>query len=148
MSAKPHPKMQFCHRSAARLRAASPGSVSDRPAAPGHSPKLHTRGILYAPDCILNPGGLINIYMELDGYLKECVTGTTRDAPLGWSCAFTIFSEHLIPTRRAECQLAEERAAKKRLVGARPTLKSRPPAARKSQPTKGGDSSSFTDLRK
>jgi glutamate dehydrogenase/leucine dehydrogenase len=32
---------------------------------------LQTRGILYAPDFIVNSGGVINVAVELEGYSEE-----------------------------------------------------------------------------
>ncbi|SJZ90417.1 leucine dehydrogenase [Cetobacterium ceti] len=36
-----------------------------------HGNMLKERGILYAPDYVINAGGLINVYHELNGYNKE-----------------------------------------------------------------------------
>jgi len=33
-----------------------------------HGPALHERGILYAPDYVINAGGLINVYGEINGW--------------------------------------------------------------------------------
>ncbi len=38
-----------------------------------HGPMLREKGILYAPDFVINAGGLINVYNELIGYKKENV---------------------------------------------------------------------------
>ena len=34
---------------------------------------LKERGILYAPDFVINAGGVINVYHELHGYRREAV---------------------------------------------------------------------------
>jgi leucine dehydrogenase len=36
-----------------------------------HAPMLEQRGILYAPDYVINAGGLINVANELEGYRQE-----------------------------------------------------------------------------
>lgn len=36
-----------------------------------HGHELHDRGILYAPDFVINGGGLINVYGELNGWAPE-----------------------------------------------------------------------------
>ena len=36
-----------------------------------HGPALHEREILYAPDYVINAGGLINVYGELNGWTAE-----------------------------------------------------------------------------
>lgn len=36
-----------------------------------HGPALHERGTLYAPDYVINAGGLINVYGELNGWPAE-----------------------------------------------------------------------------
>jgi leucine dehydrogenase len=36
-----------------------------------HGPALHQRGILYAPDYVINAGGLINVYGELNDWTAD-----------------------------------------------------------------------------
>ena len=36
-----------------------------------HGQMLHDRGICYAPDFVINAGGLMNVYEELEGYNRE-----------------------------------------------------------------------------
>jgi len=38
---------------------------------PVHGPALDERGILYAPDYVINAGGLINVYGEIEGWSPE-----------------------------------------------------------------------------
>lgn len=49
------------------------GSANNQLAADRHGDMLHARGILYAPDYVVNAGGLINIAQELhpNGYSRE-----------------------------------------------------------------------------
>ena len=43
-----------------------------------HGPELIKKGILYAPDFLINAGGLINVAAELDGYNRERVMGNVE----------------------------------------------------------------------
>src|SRR5438067_9390854 len=47
------------------------GAANNQLAAPEHGEQLQELGILYAPDYIINAGGLINISDELRGYDRE-----------------------------------------------------------------------------
>jgi leucine dehydrogenase len=47
------------------------GSANNQLASPALADVLAARGILYAPDFIVNSGGLINVAMELTGYDRE-----------------------------------------------------------------------------
>lgn len=38
---------------------------------PGHGERIHSREILYAPDYVINPGGIINVHCEIDGSYSE-----------------------------------------------------------------------------
>jgi glutamate dehydrogenase/leucine dehydrogenase len=46
------------------------GSANNQLAGRGDAERLQRRGILYAPDFVVNAGGLINVYEELRGYSK------------------------------------------------------------------------------
>ncbi len=41
-----------------------------------HGEMIKDKGILYAPDFLINAGGVINVYMELEGYNRERAYGT------------------------------------------------------------------------
>ena len=43
-----------------------------------HGPMLVEKGILYAPDFLINAGGLINVAAEFDGYNRERVMGNVE----------------------------------------------------------------------
>jgi leucine dehydrogenase len=63
-------------RVAAEMRAAIVcGSANNQLAAPVLADVLDARGILYAPDFIVNSGGLINVALELTGYDRELAAG-------------------------------------------------------------------------
>jgi leucine dehydrogenase len=47
------------------------GSANNQLERPEHGTALHDAGILYAPDYVINAGGLINVADELQGYHPE-----------------------------------------------------------------------------
>jgi leucine dehydrogenase len=74
-----------------------------------HGDMLHERGILYAPDYVINAGGLINVYGELQGWTPERsmrkageIYGTLLDI-------YELAKERGIPTYQAADRLAERR---------------------------------------
>ena len=77
-----------------------------------HGEALHTRGVLYAPDFVINAGGLINVYNELTGYKKERALRMTRGIYLNMMRVFEIAKSESIPTHRAADRVAEERIGK------------------------------------
>ena len=73
---------------------------------------LHDRGILYAPDYIINAGALINVADEIYGYDRERAlrkTGAIKDVLL---TVFAAAKEGGIPTYLAADRFAEERIEK------------------------------------
>lgn len=80
---------------------------------------LHERGILYAPDFMINAGGLINVYNELgDTYNRERAMRMTRTIYLNLVRAFEVSKEEGIPTNEAADRVAEERIATVSKLGA------------------------------
>ena len=76
-----------------------------------HCEMLKARGILYAPDYVINAGGLMNVASEVDGYNKESVL---RKAEGIYDTLLTIFSlseAQNILTIQASNALAEQRIA-------------------------------------
>lgn len=47
------------------------GAANNQLATQAHGDALEKRGILYAPDYVINAGGLMNVYVELEGYSQE-----------------------------------------------------------------------------
>ena len=47
------------------------GSANNQLKEPEHGDRLHEMGIVYAPDYVINSGGVINVADELIGYNKE-----------------------------------------------------------------------------
>jgi leucine dehydrogenase len=80
---------------------------------------LEARGILYAPDFVINAGGLINVYNEFVGYDRERamrMADTIFDTTLR---LFEIARRERIPTWLAGDRLAEERLAAVKSIGPR-----------------------------
>jgi leucine dehydrogenase len=74
-----------------------------------HGPGLHERGILYAPDYVINAGGLINVYGELKDWSRE---RSKRKAGEIYNTLLRIFDLakcERIPTETAASRVAEER---------------------------------------
>jgi len=75
-----------------------------------HGEELRTRGILYAPDFVINAGGLINVYNELTGnYNRERALLMTRSIYLNLMRVFEIAERDEISTADAADRVAEER---------------------------------------
>jgi leucine dehydrogenase len=78
-----------------------------------HGRALHERGILYAPDFVINAGGLINVYNELmTSYNRERALRMTRGIYLNMMRVFEISRSESIPTSQAAGRVAEERIRK------------------------------------
>jgi leucine dehydrogenase len=72
---------------------------------------LDARGILYAPDFVVNAGGLINVYSELTGYNRETAMRTARGLFEKTTRIFELAREHGIPSAAAGDRVAEDRIA-------------------------------------
>ncbi|PQJ20754.1 Glu/Leu/Phe/Val dehydrogenase [Tenacibaculum sp. SG-28] len=79
-----------------------------------HGKLLQEKGIAYAPDFLINAGGIINVYAELVGYdKKECIKrteniyNTTLDI-------FTMAEKENITTHRAAFNIAQSRIDKRK----------------------------------
>lgn len=73
---------------------------------------LHDRGILYAPDYIINAGGLINVADEVYGYDRERALRKTAGIKDVLLKVFSSAREEGIPTNIAADRFAEERIEK------------------------------------
>ena len=74
-----------------------------------HNRALWDRGILYAPDYVVNAGGLINVAHELDGYNTERATHKVRAIYDITTNVFDIARSEDITTLVAANRLAERR---------------------------------------
>ena len=73
--------------------------------------KLVEKGILYAPDYVINAGGLINVYNEMIGYNEEKAFKQVRNIYNTLLEIFDRADKQQITTDDASKQLAEERIA-------------------------------------
>ncbi|HUF89180.1 MAG TPA: Glu/Leu/Phe/Val dehydrogenase dimerization domain-containing protein [Gemmatimonadota bacterium] len=83
-----------------------------------HGDALDAKGILYAPDYVINAGGLINVYGEIVGYGLETAKEKARGIYGTLLSIYEIAADEAIPTYRAADRLARERirAAKEQKV--------------------------------
>ncbi len=87
------------------------GGANNQLAQPRHGDELVARNVLYAPDYVINGGGLINVYGEINGWPPERAkkkAGEIYDALLR---VYAIAQREGIPSFEAADRLAEERLA-------------------------------------
>ena len=77
-----------------------------------HGDALDAKGILYAPDYVINAGGLINVYGEIVGYGLETAKEKARGIYRTLLSIYEIAAEEEIPTYRAADRLARDRIRK------------------------------------
>lgn len=77
-----------------------------------HGDILDEKGILYAPDYVINGGGLINVYHELIGYDKEAALKDVKKIYGRILKIIEISKRDNIPTYKAADIMAEERIEK------------------------------------
>ncbi|MBI3812161.1 MAG: Glu/Leu/Phe/Val dehydrogenase [Nitrospirae bacterium] len=75
---------------------------------------LHRRRILYAPDYVINAGGLINVACEMEGYQKEKAETRVAGITENLVRVFARANEEKVTPLEAADRLAEERLAKAR----------------------------------
>ncbi len=83
-----------------------------------HGKALDERGILYAPDYVINAGGLINVYNELNenGYNQDRALRQTRGIYRNMMRVFEIAKADGIPSTVAADRVAEERIARLKTI--------------------------------
>ncbi len=84
-----------------------------------HGEALRKKGILYAPDFLINAGGLINVYSELEGYGKERAMEMASKIYDTTLQLFEKSEKENIPTYLAANKMAEERIAAIAKINAR-----------------------------
>lgn len=85
------------------------GGANNQLKEPRHGDELERRGLAYAPDYVINGGGVINVYGELEGWPRERAqlkAGEIYDTILR---VFEIAKRDRVPTYVAADRLAEER---------------------------------------
>lgn len=74
-----------------------------------HGPMLVEKGILYAPDFLINAGGIINISIEIDGYNRERAINTVAKIYERTLQIYALAEEQKIHTQLAAMHVAEKR---------------------------------------
>jgi valine dehydrogenase (NAD+) len=89
------------------------GGANNQLATDQDGQRLHEAGVLYAPDFVVNAGGVINVADELHpgGHLPERARGRTQAIPDTLTRIFELASERSIPTDAAATLVAERRIA-------------------------------------
>lgn len=93
-----------------RLRAGIiAGAANNQLAEEVHGKMLMEKGIIYAPDFLINAGGIINVYAELEGYDRTEIMRRTENI---YNTTFEILKKakaRNIPTHYAALQVAQQR---------------------------------------
>ena len=114
----------------ARLKAVIvAGSANNQLAEDRHGAALNERGILYAPDYVINAGGLINISYEFTGYDSNRAFDHIGQIYAALSSIFVAASRDRTPTNATADRLAEERITRAKLDKAAPEEPSALPIA-------------------
>jgi leucine dehydrogenase len=87
------------------------GAANNQLAEDRHGDLLEQRGITYAPDYVINGGGLINVNAELHGWAPERARSKAGEIYDTILRVFEIAGEEGIPSYRAADRLAEQRIA-------------------------------------
>ena len=85
------------------------GGANNQLAEPKHGDQLRELGILYAPDYVVNAGGLMNVFVELEGYSPDRAFDKTRKVYDNVKKVIEIAKRDNIGTHTAADRLAEER---------------------------------------
>lgn len=74
-----------------------------------HGKAVMEKGIIYAPDFLINAGGLINCYHEIHGYNREAALNQASEIYYTLEKILKLSKEKNIPTYLAANQMAEQR---------------------------------------
>lgn len=74
-----------------------------------HGEELDRRRILYAPDYVINAGGMINVFVELEGYDRTRAMRMSRGIYYNLRKVFEIAREEGTPTSQAADRMVEQR---------------------------------------
>jgi leucine dehydrogenase len=85
------------------------GAANNQLAEPRHGDELERRGILYAPDYVINAGGLINVYGELNEWSNERSKRKAGEIYDTLIDLFELAKKEGLPTYEAADRLAERR---------------------------------------
>lgn len=87
------------------------GAANNQLWEPRHGQELARRGILYAPDYVINAGGVIQVADELEGFNRERVLHKVRGIGETLTRIFTLARQAGVTPEQAADRLAEERIA-------------------------------------
>ncbi|MDX9731891.1 MAG: Glu/Leu/Phe/Val dehydrogenase dimerization domain-containing protein [Bdellovibrionales bacterium] len=87
------------------------GAANNQLAEARHGDHLRELGILYAPDYVTNAGGVMNVFVELEGYSPDRALDKTVQVYDNLMKVFAIAKRDGIGTHTAADRLAEERIA-------------------------------------
>lgn len=90
------------------------GSANNQLKESRHGDAIHEKGIVYAPDYVLNAGGVINVADELHGYNQERALKKVETIYNNVEKVISISKRDGIPTYLAADRMAEERIEKMR----------------------------------
>jgi len=90
------------------------GAANNQLAEPRHGQELHSRKILYAPDYVINAGGLINVYGEIHDWGAERSKRKAEEIFKTLLRIFELAENEAVPTAVAADRLAQERVLKAR----------------------------------
>ena len=85
------------------------GGANNQLATPHDSERLYRRGILYAPDYVVNAGGVIQVADELIGFNRERAKLKVERIPSLLKTIFAISKREGINTELAATRMVEER---------------------------------------
>jgi leucine dehydrogenase len=85
------------------------GAANNQLAEPRHGDELERRGILYAPDYVINAGGLINVYGELNEWSNDRSKRKAGEIYETLIDLFELAKKEGLPTYEAADRLAERR---------------------------------------
>jgi leucine dehydrogenase len=85
------------------------GGANNQLAEERHGIELEQKGMLYAPDYVINGGGVINVYGELQGWTMERAKRKAQEIYDTMTRVYSIAARDGIPSYQAADRLAEER---------------------------------------
>jgi leucine dehydrogenase len=85
------------------------GAANNQLAEHRHGDALRELGVLYAPDYVANAGGLMNVFVELEGYSAERAFDKTKKVYDNVMNVFQLAKQQNIATHEAANRLAEAR---------------------------------------
>lgn len=85
------------------------GAANNQLAEDRHGLELYKKGFFYAPDYVINAGGLMNVYVELEGYSRERAMRLCKTIYYNVGNILKISKEENVPTNAAADRLVHHR---------------------------------------